>query len=241
MRTLSLLAFLLITVTSAAAQTLVPYLLPLVPAQNVPGAHGSLWETDLVVENSSDHTITVTNNGCPICLSPPPPGAPFDVPPQSTITNPAIATTVGSIGGEMFVQDTDASAIRMHLRVHDLSREAESFGVEVPVLTPPAFRPVIRLIEVPTDPRFRVTLRIYAITYSPAAHVVVLPPSGTTPLRDMTVAMNNGAAQLDPVSGLTEPFVRIVVTGLDGVTPVWAFASVTNNDTEEVTTIIDSP
>ena len=241
MRTLSLIVSLLIVATSAAAQTLVPYLLPLVPAQNVPGAHGSLWETDLVVENSSDRTITVTNNGCLICVSPPPPGAPFNVPPQSTITNPVVVATVGNIGGMLFVLDSDVSAIRMHLRVHDLSREAESFGTEIPVLTPPAFRPVIRLIEVPTDPRFRVTLRIYSIDFAPAAHILVLPPSGTTSLRDMTVPMNLGAAQLEPVSGLTEPFVRIVVTAVDGVTPVWAMASVTNNDTQDVTTIIDSP
>ena len=237
----SLLLVFLLFAPSAFAQSLTAFLFPLVPADKVPGANGSLWTTELVIENSSDHAITLSNNGCPICLTPPPPGVPVTVPAHSTVRNPPIVQTV--LGAYLFVFDpADAAALRMQMRVRDMSREAETFGTEVPVVPVSQFRPTIRLLDVPTDSRFRVTLRIYSTTYGIVPHVTVLPPNGTTPLRSITVPLDRGAAAaLNPVAGVSEPLVRVVVDSGDPLATLWAFVSVTNNDTQDVTTITESP
>lgn len=214
------------------AQTPVAVLLPLLPASNVPGALGSLWTTQVMVENSSDHDIAIVASPCNVC-SPPPPYV--TVPPQSTVPFDSLPLLGGGIGGYAFIDASDAPFLRMHLRVRDMSRQAETYGTEIPVVPQSDFLPVIRLIDVPTDPRFRVTLRMYASIFgSDSATVTVLPQNGTTPLRTIPVTLVNGVAQLDPVAGLTDPSVRIVVASS---TPIWAFASVTNNATQDVTTV----
>jgi len=232
-----LLSLLLAAIAPLAAAQTAGYLVPLLPAQNVPGAHGSLWSTDLLIENSSDHTIFLQQDACFVCGRPPV-GSVVTVPPQSTIKNPVVAP-LWSLGSYLYTPQTDAVSIRFHLRVRDMSREAESFGTEIPVVSLADFATSIRLIDVPTDPRFRVTLRIYS-SGNAAANITVLPPNGTTPLRTLQVPLDHGAAALDPVSGLSEPSVRIVVDNGGGSFTLWAFASVTNNDTQDVTTITQS-
>lgn len=228
----------------AAAQELVTVLLPLAPAQNVPGAHGSLWSTELVIENSSDKNVYLYHYSCIICGAPPPLGVDVFLPAQSTVRNPTV-TQNNALGAILYAFPTEAPAVRLHLRVRDLSRQAETFGTEVPVVTDADFRSTVRLLDVPVDPRFRVTLRIYSLRTDPPVTVTLLANSGTAPLQTFNVALNHGGAQLDPVAGLignsaVGSAVRVVV---DSPTkePIWAFASVTNNDTEDVTVITESP
>lgn len=231
-------ALLLAAVHPAHAQSLVTYLLPLTPVQNVPGAHGSLWSTELAVENSSDRPVTLYHYSCIICGAPPPPGADVFIPPHATVRNPPVIPNDG-FGMLLFAFPADAPAVRFHLRVRDMSRQAETFGTEVPVVADTAFKSTVRLIDVPADPRFRVTLRVYAKRDRVPVVVSVLPEDGTAPPRTINLTFD-GSVQLDPVSGLGGSYVRIVV---DSPTqePVWAFASITNNDTQDVTTITESP
>ena len=234
----SFLAFIfLVTLSSNAAAQVASFLVPLLPAQNVPGAQGSLWSTDLVIENSSDHNIFLQQDSCFVCGRPPV-GKVVNVPPHATVTNPVLDPLIGA-GSFLYTAQADADAIRFHLRVRDMSRQEETFGTEIPVVSGAAFRPAIRLIDVPTDPRFRVTLRIYS-TGIAQANVTVLPPNGVVPLRTLQVPLSSGVAVLDPVSGLAEPSVRLVIDNGGGPFTFWAFVSVTNNDTQDVTTITES-
>jgi len=234
----STLAFIfLVTISSNATAQIASFLVPLLPAQNVPGAQGSLWSTDLVIENSSDHNVFLQQDSCFVCGRPPI-GSVVNVPPHATITNPALEPLI-SAGTMLYTAQADADAIRFHLRVRDMSRPEETFGTEIPVVSGAAFRSAIRLIDVPTDPRFRVTLRIYSPGIAQAT-VTVLPPNGVVPLRTLQVPLNRGVALLDPVSGLAEPSVRLVIDNGGSPFTLWAFASVTNNDTQDVTTITES-
>ena len=243
MKKLALVVLLLAAVHPARAQNLVTILLPLTPAQNVPGAHNSLWSTELAVENSSDRPITLFHYSCIICGAPPPPGVDVNIPPHTTLRNPPVTQNDG-IGALLFAFPADAAAVRLHLRVRDMSRQAETFGTEVPVVTDAAFKSTVRLIDVPADPRFRVTLRIYAMRDGVPVVVTVLPDNGTAPLLTFNLTFDR-SVQLDPVAGLignsaVGSAVRIVVDSPTNE-PIWAFASVTNNDTQDVTTITESP
>jgi hypothetical protein len=228
---------LLVGISSNAAAQIESFLVPLLPAQNVPGARGSLWSTDLVIENSSDHNIFLQQDPCFTCGRPPI-GVVVNVPPHATITNPTVDPINGA-GTWLYTSQVDAEDIRFHLRVRDMSRQEQTFGTEIPVVSGAALHTTIRLIDVPTDPRFRVTLRIYCPAIAQAT-VTVLPPNGEVPLRTLHVPLNRGVAVLDPVSGLTEPSVRLVIDNGGGPFILWAFASVTNNDTQDVTTITES-
>ena len=58
----------------------------------------------------------------------------------------------------------------LHLRVRDLNREETSWGTEIPVVRERDFRlEVLHLLDVPTDRRFRVSLRIYNLAPLEAA------------------------------------------------------------------------
>jgi hypothetical protein len=109
------------------------------------------------------------------------------------------------------------------------------------------------LLDVPTDPRFRNTLRIYAIDQTE----VILEIHSET-LNGMT---QQRRIQLRPPSNVFEPAyaevsdlpvdagalrLRILPPWADGLPPdpmppntpqVWAFVSVTNNETQHITVI----
>src|SRR2546430_15817923 len=48
------------------------------------------------------------------------------------------------------------------VRVHDTSRDAAAYGVEIPAVSDLDFAATVRLTGIPTDARFRSTLRVYA-------------------------------------------------------------------------------
>lgn len=52
----------------------------------------------------------------------------------------------------------------LHLRVRDMNREDTSWGTEVPIVRERDLRlEVVHLLDIPTDPRYRVSLRIYNV------------------------------------------------------------------------------
>ncbi|HET7711570.1 MAG TPA: hypothetical protein VFL80_06535, partial [Thermoanaerobaculia bacterium] len=104
---------------------------------------------------------------------------------------------------------------------------------------------------VPVDPRFRSTLRIYS-TSPQADQNVNVQFEG----QSYNVRLQPGATMFEPAYGTFSNFpttpppgvpgpvtLRVVVTppvgpiGPAPVPPFWAFISVTNNDTQQITTI----
>ena len=144
--------------------------------------------------------------------------------------------------------------LTMNLRVRDVSRSDLSHGTEIPVVRESDFKTDrIVLLGVPIDnTRFRNTLRIYAtepgfvaVTIGDQVRSVELRP-GRNEFEPAFAMLGNY-----PGPGETEApgrdTVRITIdamptpggitTPLPSVRPIWAFVSVTNNVTQEITVV----
>lgn len=138
----------------AQEKVLLPVLLNQIP---VPGDRGSRWVTSFWITNNADRPVLVApyafGCGVLICEQPPtPPGITF---------RPAHSALLPIPGVFMFVERGRADEVTFSLRVQDLSRQAETYGTELPVVREREWRPRIVLSDVPTSSRFRNLLRIY--------------------------------------------------------------------------------
>ena len=210
-------------------------LLPVI-ASNTPGAFGSIWQTDASFFNHSDTTIDIhwgdcqPNNTTPsLCFS-------ASIPPKTT-THLTPLNQIDIPRGR--INDLDIS-----LRVRDLSRQAQTWGTSIPVVREVDFRPTIRLQNVPTDSRFRSTLRTYHyFGTAPALRTIRIFDEATGELLVTDTLTSLTAFQ---INSLTDTYpqlhghetVRIEVQpAVDPPQPIWAFVSVTNNETQHVTVI----
>ncbi len=221
-------------------------LLPLAALREpVAGANGSLWKVDLTFHNASQNTIVLAQTCNPLAPCP----ATIELPPGST-TNPPLYAVAGTVGG-LFVSVPRVSVrdLDITIRVQDLSRQSQTWGTTVPVVLPTDFRPAVRLIGVPVDPRFRLTLRVYGYDAADSIRVRIFSPSIPLPLVDVgrqlqgdppSLQIDALAAAFPQVRGME--VVRIeVASDSNPPKPLWAFISVTNNETQHVTVIAPSP
>jgi len=128
----------------------------------------------------------------------------------------------------------DGASLALNLRVADVSREATSHGTEIPVVRANEFSTDgVGLLGIPTDPRFRITLRIYSLDRTDQPVRLV----GISFVRD--VRLSTPADIFEPayaeVSDLPRTATRLLV--ISPGTRIWAFITVTNNDTQQITTI----
>jgi hypothetical protein len=226
---------------------LVPLLTP--PAA---GAFGSLFQTDLraaaTATNASvlvyglkaqciDCTIGVV--GSDIALK--------FIPPYFSAVGPTDVVPTGTPGTFFFVPREQVKDLALNLRVYDSSRSGANFGTELPIVRE---RDLVRgkpitLLGVPTDPRFRSTLRLYATA---AVTVTITVADTTGGKRQHTVALAAGHNVYQPAYASFSDFPVSAGTATvtidpapDATTPIWAFVSVTNNETQLITTITPRP
>jgi hypothetical protein len=155
--------------------------------------------------------------------------------------------------GRVFWVAKDKDTIAANLRVTDVTRQATSHGVEIPVVHKNDFtNGRVSLLGVPIDAKFRNTLRIYSLVRG---------------RQDVIVQIGNQTRQLtlQPAADVFQPAyaqfsdcplpadmppgqqtVRVVVDAIPPcpicplphvLPPVWAFITVTNNETQQITTI----
>lgn len=205
---------------------------------NLSGVGGSVWNTEVWATNTSNQPVDYPMVPVPCTVSA---GCDFGtVVPQTTVPRGDVAPrpTGRWVGFD--------PAIQIEARIRDLSRNASSAGVELPVVREADFRSdEINLNGIPQDPRFRVTLRVYGLDAGGqvtveqidqlghlirTTQVVLAPPDNPLVLA--------GYAQLavDTSPDLATP-LRIRIRPIAGAPRIWAFASVTNNVTSEVTLI----
>ena len=231
------------------------YLVP-ITAFEVPGANGSLWTSELLVYNPYG-TTTLRGRLCheaslALCA----PG--LDVEREVT-RRVRIYPRIGAEGAFLYVPTGTSSEFVKQLRVRDISRDAENFGSEVPVVsTETDFAYRQRLVDVPTDPRYRTLLRIYAADDRSYPVIVrVFPASGREVIEQREIrlegaaqasefALNPAYAELDPITPAVRASgharVRVEVEALSFPDPppatrIWAFLSLTNNVTQQFTVI----
>lgn len=230
-------------------------LLPLAFGET-PGAFGSLWktETTAVIDGSAEielHPKRFCSPRLP-CFSIPL-RRPFDF-------AKAVETRHERIPAQfVYVRAADEPKLALNLRVRDLTRTAETWGTEVPVVREHEWRTSsIVLAPLPVDPLFRLTLRVYefdSITGNRVA-VRIYADDETEPratlIKTFQVAQGTlttallpvapGYIQFDPLAEAGDALadaetVWIRVEPLSPALRFWAFASVTNNPTGHVTTV----
>ncbi|MBW3672318.1 MAG: hypothetical protein KY432_11680 [Acidobacteria bacterium] len=206
-----------------------------VHAQQVPGAFGSIWSTELRVFNSGDSTATlyppcITGGPCPI----------NEVPAGGDVE---VVWLLGpDKGGPKFfdVDSSELAQLTFQLRVFDESRTMLNWGTIVPVVEWEKARGErFWFVRVPASPPFRHTLRIYSATspHPPTARVRYYNADTSELVAERTLLVgmwykelhSSSILELEDVSS-----VRIEVVSETG-DDIWAMVSVTNDDTQVVT------
>lgn len=247
----------------AQPQANTPVLIPVFFAG--PGAFGSSWNTQLTVLNNSDKPLTSIPYvfECPIpegCLSP--------IPAHASVAFTAGAPNCPacfqfSTGFFYSVRSDELSQAVLSLRIFDRSQTTADYGTEVPVVSAAAFHETeLQFLDVPADPNFRSTLRIYSLPnqvpsvrirsfqerptifglpQSPSlliaeSFVSLVPPPDvpSATLHGPSIVINNPlAAQTNNDGSRYRITVESVTPGL----PIWALLTVTNNQTQRVAVI----
>ena len=230
-----------------------------------PGALGSFWNTQLTILNNSDKPLTSIPYSflCPI-----PEGCPAAIPARASVAFAAGAPNCPacfpfSTGFFYNVRTNELPQAVFALRIFDQSQATADYGTEIPVVTASAFRESeLQFLDVPADPNFRITLRVYALPgEAPSVRVRVFqepqpvfgspqPPSvliaervfaliaaATGPsatIHGPSLVVDNA---LGIQSGVSGNRYRLTVQSATPGVPVWALLTVTNNQTQRVAAI----
>ncbi|MBV8519128.1 MAG: hypothetical protein JO197_17165 [Acidobacteria bacterium] len=227
MRRLMVTALLLIAVRLHAIE-FERVLLP-ITVLDVPGAYGSLWRSEAWADiRESGVTILLVRQ---THANPQPPGSQ-----QLSI----FFNGPGQEPGQ-FLQVTRGAQISFNLRIRDLSRAAETWGTEIPVVWERDFRTTVTLLPIPANDEFRSTVRIYGGTAGDV-RVRVTDLETSAVLSDDVISLPATISEYQPpYAELNLPTnANLMRVDVDAVSPdlrFWAFASVTNNATQHVTTI----
>lgn len=166
----------------AAAEEYTRFLIP-VAVRNLPGAFGSQWTSDTWFQYTGTGEAQMTP--IPFC---------FGIQCPDGITLEAgwppfrfERTFQGEFAFLAHVDRASAGEMQFVSRIRDVSRSDVSAGTAVPVIREDAMAAgTLRLLNVPTDARFRNTLRVYALPDVPEAEVELryyrLPVFGGTEL-----------------------------------------------------------
>jgi hypothetical protein len=240
-----------------------------------PGAYGSTWETRVTVVNTGETfgTMPVPMLGLPFDRECGPPTGelwPFHI--------GAICSGYNSPSGVLLYTPKALAPrdVQINARVRDLSRNAQSAGIEIPVVRQTEFREYeFLLTHIPSNPRFRVNLRLYGGLQSQSIDRPYLYRGGTLgieiydvedrfmdtplvrtslvlsapefmfesakPVRPSYVSIPDLTAAFPQLSGVAEYNIRVTpffsLADPAWTNTYWGFATITNNETQEVTIV----
>lgn len=229
-----------------------------------PGAHGSLWQTELTILNAGPGGASIHGYdwGCRIPTCPP---APL-TPPGIAFRPRLQAVSMEVPGVFLVVEASHAPTVAIGLRVRDLSRQLDTWGTEIPIVRERDFRSGnTDLLDIPVKPGFRQMLRVYDLdpTRGPATariRVYGMTPrstpfeQGSSPdpllideVHAFQYATSGDLASHPGYIAVADfgqrpevtPFeqIRVQIEMLTADHRYWAFVAVTNNATQHVTTI----
>lgn len=221
------------------------------------GAYGSVWETELTIHNSGNDEVQIVTpaDRCSVTC----PFSPLVISRGRSIiiSDPSNGTLLGSPNGVIvraIGRDIQSPPnVHWNFRVRDVSRQTLTWGTELPVVAASQFTSQpIELLSLPADPRFRFTVRVYALDESGTASVrarIFDLGSGDT-VRELHATLQRSResagdyplfAQIDsadPALGnIGAEQVGMEISADDANQKLWAFATVTNNETQHVTTV----
>lgn len=243
--------------TTADAGVYEPILVPIY--FNGEGAGGSIWETELWISNENDFYVE-TEPGwydSPSCRL----GAPCPIGiPANTTYEPPVEYFFAYRGRAGLLFNAPAEALDklwFSLRVRDRKNDALSAGTDIPVVRGSEFRSGRSvLLNIPTDERFRLTLRVYKRTAAPETVTVRMKShaDGSVVAEEDLLLYSafpesDGELPLSPAFGeianLTKRFpvlreqshFRLDIEAEHPSSGLWAFVSITNDETGQVTII----
>jgi len=210
----------------------------------VDGAFGSRFETTARVSNrtfAQKSTFYGVDTSCYLFT---PTTGPYDANVISQGTE--LLTGCSRSIGRVFWVRRSGSPLAANLRVRDTSRQASSHGVEVPVVRLSDFtnseNDRIVLMGVPADPRFRKMLRVYSLEAGNVFANLSFNGQSVGP-----IFLKPPASIFEPAYTELDDFPTNLPAGstmevsLSSPHRIWAFISVTNNDTQEITVISPQP
>jgi len=199
-----------------------------------PGALGSQWLTENFIYAS----------GSPAFFRDPLPCA--DCPRSLNIGTKQLINNGNPWGHVLYAMRGTTGSLDFASRIRDTSRQALTAGTEVPVVRERDFRGQLRFLNVPTDARYRVTLRLWSLGDFPQFIAVV---NSATIIQQQVLTVSNipgtsmwfATADLTPLLTASNgtPTTVTVVGALYFLPPppIWGMLSITNNDTQQVTII----
>ncbi len=251
------------SVTAAHAFTFTPtaeaeyerILLPVYIDGTVAGANGTQWKTDFWLRNDGTETVSVSPWTClgDVCGGVVPLSYPLAA--QYALHNPqGLASAQRSNPSQLiYLFKTPEPHVSANLRVADVSRSELNAGTDIPVIREAdLLTGRAELLNVPIDAaQSRALLRIYDVTSTDAQYAISLFPQTEEPGFTVTSVFvhattphtgqfrNEAAyAQVDLTALLhAVGNVRVEVTPLTPGSRFWAFASITNNETQLVTLV----
>lgn len=205
------------------------------------GANGSRWVSEGTLSNPREWFVENGNSIGPL--------GPCVTYPCGERIDPGEIAKFGHgfpRGAVLHVPRNEAPYLSFGLRIRDVSRQAEGLGTQVPVVRERdcTHGGGLTLLDVPLDPRYRVKLRIYAL--EPVLGLTGQMTLRNTVTRAVTVrhfelqapldSRQAHYAEIDLPTGAANERVNVFLTmPLDST--AWAFATVTNNDTQQVTIV----
>lgn len=209
------------------------------------GREGARWVTELYGFHHETDVARVTDD---------PATSPGTVAGRTAFT-PVVHTTRQGFGRFLYIHEEDAETVTLNLRARDTSRELENLGTEIPVIAADeafAGETDIALINVPTQGQYRQKIRIYDLDgeYGRTVTVRIYGDDPSTPILTRTLTTSAAAVNLDypAYPGQVELDLELIpqLVAFDRVTVIvdtpaegrwWAFASITNNTTQLITTV----
>ena len=217
----------------------------------VKGAFGSEFHTTFLASSARTSFRTVHLYGLRAECLPPPrqcntPDAmtPLLLPYPEVV--PLRVVMSGTPGRFVYLPEGELRRLSLHLRVHDVTRDALNFGTEMPIVRERDFQTDrIVLLGVPSDTRFRNTLRIYTtrassmrVTVGDHPPVDLFLTAGRDLFEPAYASFTDFPATTGPVDVTIEPTPNMQPAAPP---PFWAFITVTNNETQLITTITPQP
>ena len=253
MRKLALVALVVLAAVPLAGQTPNPadYERVLVPltTQTSHGQQGSLWTTTLRIFNGANEPVELIGPTSEISLV---------VDPQQTESESIAPLLRGLEGAFLYVPKARLATTMFSLRVANNAR-GNLVGSQIPVVRESEAKPDLSFIDIPNHTRYRVALRIYGFTDAPMqVGVKILREDGPTVVQQFTVDLHGiihvnpepfplhpAYAAINPISRplpVDQPDARIEITNFHTIIsppppPIWAFISITDNVTGEVTIV----
>ncbi|HEY5610139.1 MAG TPA: hypothetical protein VIL97_02945 [Thermoanaerobaculia bacterium] len=226
------------------------YLLPIASAAWIPGGYGSLWATELLIRNDSADSIYLPTPAGTGCV--PEACGPEEIAPNKTVQFqqrlPGNTSEPWNHAVFLYLAKGDRAALQVTLRIRDVSVDPARLPVELPLVHSSEFRiGTIGLLDVPTRPGTRTLIRIFVRPTNASDifrfKIETYDSALDVPLETAEVATRAGddrplarwatTLQWAPTNVATRG-LRVVIAELGHETPFWAFATTTDNLTQEI-------